>query len=217
MSSWREKKPSVHQPISYVIDSTVLDCFVISDERTQSRAPSSRLCRPWLTVCLEPVSHLPIAHMLRLDPPDRSLYRDLVHKALTCPHVLPAGSIPDSIWLDGSGTLLIQAWQPLFCQISIKLCAPPSGTRAIGAVERMLAALRNFLHAHLSCAHVGAFPHDALSEEVTPCTLAQLERYCAQWMAFSHSSASVTADALCRRMRHMDLGSLQRLCEQLPV
>src|SRR5258708_26176415 len=128
----------IDQPIRYVIDSTALDIAVdVNNHKTD--AGTQKSARPWLTICLEPISHTLLTFVLSLKLPGPEVIKLLLHQALQPSSDYPYGRRPDILQVDYAFLFAVLQSQGLFQKLQIAVERFPLQPQ--GIVERLFDAL----------------------------------------------------------------------------
>lgn len=123
-------------PLAYAIDTLALDVYVNRSSPSDQNLPA--MVRPYLTICMEPISKRVLAFCLSEYHIDLESIKAILYEAF-----LADGeqfvSVPDEIWFDKG--LLFSSLQDLTHALHITQCSMPPSAK--GSVERLFLSIQN--------------------------------------------------------------------------
>lgn len=163
---------SQDQPIRYIMDLTMLDFAV-------ENATVNKVSRPWLTVCMEPITRLFLASQLSVDPPDPATIKSFLYQVLAPSKDYPFGKRPDELWIDHSSVFASLPEQELFQHLHVTV--HHSSAKESGSMERAFHALFLYLQRRFPASHFDEISK-VFSDRQPATSLSQIEEACLQWI-----------------------------------
>src|SRR6266536_2586276 len=127
-------------PLAYVIDTLAFDVYVNRSSLSDQSLPMKT--RPWLILCMEPVSRRVLASYLSEQRPGLESIKALLYEAFFVDDEdKRSASLPDEIWFDAGIGTLISSLQHLTQALHLTLRSVPPSTK--GPRERFFSYVQN--------------------------------------------------------------------------